>query len=167
MKAMSTISFIMPLQLCLLVLSLVFLSSCGGGQSKESTSSKSDSATTHRSPSATEVFHLRSECAKCTSELIKAEKLYGANVVSHYDPKGNRCYAEANITGDKSNPLYVADYLYDAQTHEMLAMAIYYNDKHQTGLIFKIYPEVNAQKYTSRFSYESAKDYIEDMMSDE
>jgi hypothetical protein len=50
---------------------------------------------TSRAPTATEVFHLRSECAELGEKLLL--KLYDSvyyDQESHYNPQTNRCYVE-------------------------------------------------------------------------
>jgi hypothetical protein len=66
-------------------------------------------------PSAAEAFRLRSECAKLTEGIAEAKRPYSlvGSVVSRYDVRTNRCYAELQID--------VADRLYDVQTGEILA----------------------------------------------
>ncbi len=77
-------------------------------------------------PSATEIFHLRSECAAL------GEKIMDANIIgvaltqsqtSHYDPKTNRCYVELAVnTADLQHyEDYYSRYLFDGQTGDLLA----------------------------------------------
>jgi hypothetical protein len=82
-------------------------------------------------PTASEVFHLRSECAvlsqKILSGLVIPPPLFGSEA-SHYDPSTNRCYAEIYVqTDDIDTPpekrKETSRYLYDGQTGEMLAGA--------------------------------------------
>jgi len=77
-------------------------------------------------PTASEVFRLRSECAKL-GEVIKRDNKVGADlsqdIVTHYDPKTNRCYAEMTVQDPASEGEYMFTYLYDAQTKEQLAFA--------------------------------------------
>lgn len=64
--------------------------------------------------SATDVFNLRTECANLTQGIADANKhLAVGSVLSHYDVRANRCYAELHVDS--------ADRLYDAQTREILA----------------------------------------------
>jgi hypothetical protein len=72
-------------------------------------------------PTATEVFHLRSECAALGEKLL-SDKQYAfiglAPVeVSHYNPATNRCYVVVNFSG--VGPHY-RRFLYDGQTGEYL-----------------------------------------------
>jgi hypothetical protein len=79
-----------------------------------------------RSPTATEVFNLRSKCAEFGEKIMKdtvtSEELT-KNQVSHYDPKTNRCYVQLTVW--KANLAkaeeYFQQYLYDGQTGQLLA----------------------------------------------
>ena len=90
---------------------------------------KPDEPQTYRSATATEVFNLRSQCAKL-GEVISDEALIGSALTkdssSHYNPKTNRCYVEVTIMPIAGTRLDVSTYLYDGQTKEMLA---YYTAK--------------------------------------
>jgi hypothetical protein len=77
-------------------------------------------------PTATETFNLRSECAKLGQKIMEGNTIGSAltqDVVTHYDPPTNRCYAELDVnTADLSK--FTDDYsryVYDAQTGELLA----------------------------------------------
>src|SRR4051812_35997829 len=66
----------------------------------------------HRLPSATEVFQLRSLCAKLGEQLLDETTVGTAltkDQVSHYDPKSNRCYVE--LTVQKISPKGANDYV--------------------------------------------------------
>jgi hypothetical protein len=118
-------------------------------------------------PTATEVFNLRSECAKL------GEKLHEANIIgpalrddalSHYDPNTNRCYIEITVhTADLNaeNP-YNATYLYDGQTGELLATLT--NKKGQkSGMVYVVPPPGR----TDDNGFGFAGDYIRSKMDDD
>jgi hypothetical protein len=82
-------------------------------------------------PSATEVFNLRTKCARLGQELDESMP-HGSNwsqeVLSNYSIKENRCY----IVLDGFNESYRGErarYLYDGQTQELLASANLFRDK--------------------------------------
>ena len=78
----------------------------------------------YRSASAFEVFHLRSECAKLGNEILDDEVVGTAlhkDVATHYNPKTNRCYAELSVMPVDAGSNDSANYLFDAQTKELLA----------------------------------------------
>lgn len=64
-------------------------------------------------PTATEVFHLRSECAAFGAKILD-ESFARPNIdrdqVSHYDTKSNRCYVEID-TQTRSPPVVFQRYL--------------------------------------------------------
>src|ERR1039457_4652402 len=74
-------------------------------------------------PTASEVFRLRSECAKLGDKLRDENTIGPAltqDVVTKYNPETNRCYALLTIQNiEKSED--VGRYLYDGQTRELLA----------------------------------------------
>jgi hypothetical protein len=83
-------------------------------------------APSFRSPTATEVFNLRSKCAELGEKISKNTVIADAlkkDQLSHYEPKTNRCYVQvtvwnANLTeGDE----YFQQYLFDGQTGQVLA----------------------------------------------
>ena len=123
--------------------------------------SKLDSIVTHRSASASEVFHLRSECADLGVKILNGN-LVGIAVtqsqVSHYDPKSNRCYVELTVQSAnlKAPTEYYATYLYDGQTGEMLAFAKMEKGA-KSGLAFK----------KSISGFDDVTSYIADLMRDE
>ncbi|MEO8168353.1 MAG: hypothetical protein ABI623_08900, partial [bacterium] len=123
--------------------------------------SKLDSIATHRSASATEIFHLRSECADLGAKILNSSLVGSAltqTQVSRYDPKSNRCYVELTVqTANLKAPTeYYATYLYDGQTGEMLAFAKMEKGA-KSGLSFK----------TSITGYDDVTSYIYDLMRDE
>ena len=79
-----------------------------------------------RSPTATEVFNLRSKCAELGEKIMKTTVVDNAlkkDQLSHYDPKTNRCYVQltvwnANPTNGDEN---FQRYLFDGQTGQVLA----------------------------------------------
>jgi hypothetical protein len=82
----------------------------------------------YQTPTATEVFDLRSRCAELGDVLLTQQQasigpaLY-ADAKSHYNPKTNRCYVVVDVnTADLSSPNFqTTEYLYDGQTKENLA----------------------------------------------
>ena len=89
---------------------------------------------------ATETFHLRSECAHLGQKILDGNIVGIAltqDVVSHYDPETNRCYVQLTVTtADLSKPQdYFGTYLYDGQTGEMLAWARNEHEK-KSGMVF-------------------------------
>src|SRR3990172_1063562 len=63
---------------------------------------------TFQPPTATEVFRLRSECAKLGEKILENNTVGSAvtqSQVSHYDPQTNRCYVELTVqTADLGTP---------------------------------------------------------------
>ena len=88
-----------------------------------------------RTPTATEVFNLRSKCNELGEKILHDNVLSAIVIggprrfhlqVSHYNPKTNRCYVELDISdGDLlTGPTGGTDYfLYDGQTGQLLAFA--------------------------------------------
>lgn len=143
-------------------------------------------------PTATEIFHLRTECAaladKMTHEFeemqlmvpipktIRSPETYETH--SHYDPTTNRCYADITSfysTAPVSNGHYLQDSrepwvehrhraLYDAQTKDVLASSSIDGDK-RVGSVF----EEGHQKYfaDANASFDDATDYIDAKMADD
>jgi hypothetical protein len=76
-------------------------------------------------PSATEVFHLRTECgdlgrkriAETVAEVAEYPSRSVAGGDTHYDASTNRCYVKLLIIATN----YSSVYLHDAQTMEVLA----------------------------------------------
>lgn len=81
-------------------------------------------------PTATEIFDLRSKCAVLGRQILQ-NSLFGPalaqDAISHYNPETNRCYVKLSVhSADPQTPLEdrISDeYLYDGQTQEMLAAA--------------------------------------------
>jgi len=68
------------------------------------------------SPSATEVFNLRSRCVELGEKILRdnpASPVIVQSVLSHYDPRTNRCFVE--LQNEYSRRLF------DGQTGERLA----------------------------------------------
>lgn len=101
--------------------------------------SRASRNTSERQPTASEIFHLRSECASLTDRIYRdqlgmleptrdVKSYYWWHAVSqrsHYDPEVNRCFAEITTrTTDRANSGYEAwsTEFYDGQTKELLAM---------------------------------------------
>jgi len=120
----------------------ILFAACGGKSSPQTASTVSQP--TVSPPTATEVFHLRSECAQLGEKLLAANVVGIAlthDQVSHYDPKTNRCYVQVTVqTNDptKSGDYY-ATYLYDGQTSEMLAWGRIEHGK-KSGIVFGLAP---------------------------
>jgi hypothetical protein len=79
-----------------------------------------------RSPTATEVFNLRSKCAELGEKILKNTAIGDGlkkDQVSHYEPKTNRCYVQLtawNANPDKGDDNF-QQYLFDGQTGQVLA----------------------------------------------
>lgn len=102
-------------------------------------------APTAQLPTATEVFHLRGECAKLGQEILDGNMIGPAltqDVTANYDTKENRCYVDLTVmTADMTVPqdspqFYHTRALYDGQTRELLATAQIKNGK-KAGMVFK------------------------------
>ncbi len=136
------------------------LSSC---QSKSSSTER-----TNQLPTATQVFHLRSECAALGQKILNGNVVGSAlsqSQVSHYDPRTNRCYVELTIqTADTTKPLdYLNRVLYDGQTGEMLAVA-----RLQKGEKWGMVYDKQHQTTTSKnVFYDDASAFIDNMMADD
>ncbi len=82
--------------------------------------------TSFATPTATEVFNLRSKCAEFGEKILDGNIIGLAltqTQVSHYHPKTNRCYVEltVNMADLSKYEDYYARHLYDGQTGELLA----------------------------------------------
>jgi hypothetical protein len=83
-------------------------------------------APSFRSPTATEVFNIRSKCAELGEKIMKNTVVGDAlkkDQLSHYDPKTNRCYVQLtiwnpNLANGEEN--FEQD-LVDGQTGQVLA----------------------------------------------
>jgi hypothetical protein len=92
------------------------------------TAAAQSNSTPPKAPTATEVFHLRTECAELGEKMLV--KLYDsplADQESHYDPSPNRCYVAIRFwkgvlqDGVLVNPKLTQTLLYDGQTGGLLA----------------------------------------------
>lgn len=121
-------------------------------------------------PTATEVFHLRSECAALGKKILD-ENIVGPALhqteISRYNPLTNRCYVELIVqSADLTKPLTsLSRYLYDGQTGEMLAATraengqkwgMMYDQNHVPAIDIKI----NAV-------WDDANRYIDAMLADD
>ncbi|MDA8084004.1 MAG: hypothetical protein M0024_10145 [Nitrospiraceae bacterium] len=80
--------------------------------------------------SATEIFNLRSECARLGNMIVKENPVgvaLASSQISKYEPRTNRCYVEVVVqtANAKIAPDYLHRYLFDGQTKQMLAFAQY------------------------------------------
>ena len=143
---------------------LVLFSGC----QKSSPTAPSADAPSFRSPTATEVFDLRSKCAELGEKIMKntavADKLQ-KNELSHYEPKTNRCYVRLTVwnanlgKGDE----YFHQYLFDGQTGQMLA-AIHRENGVKSG---DIYSEPPPAQGSSDEMYLDASIFISQTMADD
>ena len=123
---------------------------------------------TFRSPTATEVFNLRSKCAELGEKMMKnavtGDELT-KNQVSHYDPKTNRCYVQLtiwNANPAKGDEYYHQD-LYDGQTGQLLAAI-----RREKGTRYgDIYNSPSPMNGTSDELYLDASIFISKMMADD
>src|SRR5260370_4544760 len=101
---------------------LLFFSGC----QKSSAPIPSVDTPSFRSPTATEVFNLRSKCAELGEKILKNTVISDdlkKDQLSRYEPKTNRCYVQltvwnANLAkGDE----HFQQYLFDGQTGQRLA----------------------------------------------
>lgn len=151
------INFEKAYMLCIFACALI-LTGCNNSdvnKKDEQDSSKSN----FQPPTATEVFNLRTECAKL-GEKILSENHVGIPLtqsqVSKYDLKSNRCFVELFVSSIPTEKLYTSYALYDGQTGEMIAFATDEMGKKKFGS-FKVFKK----------SYEDTLDYIYDVMSDD
>jgi hypothetical protein len=100
--------------------------------------SKPSAERTFQVPTATEAFHLRSECALLGQKIME-ENFIGSALrqpqVSHYTPMTNRCFVQLTVsTVTKPRDNYDI-FLYDAQTRDMLA-SVSVKSGEKFGIIF-------------------------------
>ena len=165
----------------ILTISTSLLMSCNSGP-KESTKQAPRLVAL---PTATETFHLRSECAKLSSIILKDRQsevepwIENSNYAwwhvlsetSHYSPESNRCYVNlATRTTSRHDETYEewSQELYDGQTKEMLAMTrIQSGGKDATNRegIGMVYVTTTKDGYGN--TYKGAGQYIDDMMKDD
>jgi hypothetical protein len=101
---------------------LLFFSGC----QKSSAPIPPVEAPSFRTPTATEVFNLRSKCAELGEKIMKNTVVADAlkkDQQSHYEPKTNRCYVQLTVWN--ANPAKGDEYfrqdLFDGQTGQVLA----------------------------------------------
>jgi hypothetical protein len=135
-------------------------------------------AQTAPQPTATEVFHLRSECATLGEKLAdRIVDAYRAEYhvssyyqLSHYDARTNRCYVKLqSVFADKKTPVnyyYLNTCLYDGQTGERLACARQRTDKHS---VFQ--PDQNTSDIDTLDKFQLSSDeayaFINERMADD
>jgi hypothetical protein len=119
-------------------------------------------------PTATEIFHLRSECAalgkKILDENIVGPALYQTQI-SRYNPLTNRCYVELSVQcGDITKGCrHYSTTLYDGQTGEMLAFIRTENGQ-RSGMVFD---RAHQTTTDANAGWDDARDYIDAMMADD
>ena len=109
-------------------LAIVLLTSC---QSRPPAEDRA-----YKLPTASEVFHLRSECARLGEKFVEEDLIggvLGQPQESHYDPKTNRCYVQLTVMSAKAGDFTTQ--LYDGQTRQMLAFASVEHGK-KVGVVF-------------------------------
>lgn len=149
------------MRIVLLSATLVFLSSCDSSTSNPKANQPSTAAV-HQLPTASEVFYLRSECAKLGEKILDNNFIGRAltqSQVSRYNPKINRCYVELTVqSADMTKQAEIMSrYLFDGQTREMLDYAKIEKGK-QSGMSFK------KEGITG---FEEARSYIDETMKDD
>ena len=153
--------------------SLGMLASCKGGTSDSQTATPAATVATPI-PSASEVFHLRSECARLAEKMLENNVVGTAltqSQVSHYNPQTNRCYVELSVqTANLSHLEYSSDTLYDGQTGELLAVHLVEGKTCPDGPDCKttgtVYDEHHRMAVGSTPS-QDAEDYIDALMDDD
>jgi hypothetical protein len=143
---------------------LLFFSGC----QKSSAPTPPVDAPSFRSPTATEVFNLRSKCADLGEKIMKNTVIGDAlkkDQLSHYEPKTNRCYVRLTVwnatlgNGDE----YFQQYLFDGQTGQMLA-AIHRENGVKSG---DIYSDPPPSQGNSDEMYVDASIFISQTMADD
>jgi hypothetical protein len=142
---------------------LLFFSGC----QKSPSSIPSADARSFRSPTATEVFDLRSKCAELGEKIMK-NTVVGDNLkkdqLSHYEPKTNRCYVRLTVwNANGKTDDYFQQYLFDGQTGQMLA-AIRRENGVKSG---DIYSDPSPAQGNSDEMYVDASIFISQMMADD
>ena len=151
---------------------ITLTSSCKHSGSMKSATDKKMQPPSQQLPTASEVFHLRSECAEFGVKIFDKSLIGSAltqSQVSHYNPKTNRCYVELTIqTADYTKrPGIISGYLYDGQTGELLAYTKIEKERgltegpsekdKKTGIAFK----------KAGLDFEGVCAYIDERMNDE
>ena len=118
-------------------------------------------------PTATGVFHLRSECAALGNQILRTNVVGLAltqSAVSHYKAVTNRCYVLLTVQAAKlaHRPYRIDSYLYDGQTGEMLA-ALHggFADDNKGGIV---YDRSHEPASISHGYYDDTKAYIDGLM---
>jgi hypothetical protein len=122
---------------------------------------------TNRLPTATEVFHLRSECAALGRKILDNNVVGSAlsqSQISHYDPKSNRCYVELTVqTADLTKPQDVfRRYLFDGQTDDMLAVTRIEKGE-RSGMVFDRHHDIITD---ANARYDDTTAYIDALMDE-
>jgi hypothetical protein len=120
-------------------------------------------------PTATEIFHLKTECMELGEKLEKNAENPGTVVSMHsrYDPKSNRCYVQLQTTfqTDKTKSLLqngtvTTDTVQDVHTRQTLAMIIHrYADQ-------PVFMGAIGDSGLNEEMYEAARKRIADLMRD-
>lgn len=120
-------------------------------------------------PTATEVFHLRSECASLGQKILDNNAIGNAltqSQVSHYNPATNRCYVQLTVQSANLSGNYFSNYLFDGQTGDILASATQEKGKKEYGNIFSG-PVKTTVSDASETTFQSTNDYINEVMKDD
>lgn len=125
-------------------------------------------APSFRSPTATEVFNLRSKCAELGEKIVKnaiAGDDLNKEQLSHYEPKTNRCYVRLTVWNANlgKEDEYFQQYLLDGQTGQVLA-AIRREHGARSG---DIYSDPSPAQGNSDEMYVDASIFIGQMMADD
>ena len=107
------------------ILVLCGLAACGRDVQTPQQAARPTTAT-HQLPTATEAFHLRSECAKLGQQILDdnvVKRALNQSQISNYNEIANRCYVELTVqTADTTKPVEIMHrYLFDGQTKALLA----------------------------------------------
>lgn len=149
---------------CFALSVLLFFSGC----QKSSSPIASVDAPSFRSPTATEVFNLRSKCAELGEKILKntvvADDLKKEEL-SHYEPKANRCYVRLTVWNANlgKGEEYFQQYLFDGQTGQILA-AIRRENGVRSG---DIYSDPSPAQGNSDEMYLDASIFISQTMADD
>lgn len=113
-------------------------------------------------PTATEAFHLQSECVKLGEKITEDDFIGPAltkSQVSRYNPKTNRCYVSLTaMTADLSGPMdYFSNTLYDGQTGELLAFSKSKKGEKSESVFVNV----------GNLRFDNAGEYINKIMNDE
>jgi hypothetical protein len=109
-------------------------------------------------PTATEVFHLRSECAALGQKIRERYQLPFPTVqeeISHYNVRTNRCYVEIKSITSTIPTREILRMLFDGQTGERLAITYAGNGGKQSRVAHK------------NVGWNDASRYIDTMMVDD